>query len=66
MYAENPKEFNKTYRIYIAHTKQAIVTIIWMGEFSSDKLKLVLPDPVMYIIIITALHVVSNQTAEFI
>ena len=33
MYAENPKEFN---RIYIAYTKQAIVTIIWMGVFCGD------------------------------
>ena len=37
MYAENPKEFNKTYRICIGHTKQPIVTIIWMGVFCGDK-----------------------------
>ena len=37
MYAENPKEFNKTYRICIAHTKLAIVTIIQMGVFCGDK-----------------------------
>ena len=37
MYAENPKEFNETYRNCIAHTKQATITIIWMGVFSGDK-----------------------------
>ena len=37
MYAENPKEFNKNYRICIAHIKLAIVTIIWMSVFCSDK-----------------------------
>ena len=33
MYAETPKEFYKTYRICIAHTKQAIIQmgihILW-------------------------------------
>ena len=37
MYAENPKEFNKMYRICIAHTKQTVVTIIWMGIFCGDQ-----------------------------
>ena len=37
MYAENPKQFNKTYRIQIAHTEQEIDTIIWMGVFCGDK-----------------------------
>ena len=37
MYAENPREFNKTYRIWIVHTKQTIVIIIWMGVFCGDK-----------------------------
>ena len=39
MFAENPKKFNKTYRVCIAHTKQAIVTIIQMGVpvFFSNK-----------------------------
>ena len=37
MYAETPKQFNKTYRICIAHTEQDIHTIIWMGVFSGNK-----------------------------
>ena len=37
MYAENHMEFNKTYRICIAHTKQTIVTIIQMGVFCGNK-----------------------------
>ena len=37
MYAENPKQFNKTYRIRIAHTEQEIDTIIHTGVFSGDK-----------------------------
>ena len=43
MYAENPKQFNKTYRIQIAHTEQEIDTIIWMGVFCSDKTGFVRP-----------------------
>ena len=34
MYAVNPKQSNKTYRIWIAHTEQEIDTILWMGVFS--------------------------------
>ena len=37
MYAENPKQLNKTYRIWIAHTEQEIDTIIYMGIFSGNK-----------------------------
>ena len=41
MYAETPKQFNKTYRIWIAHTEQEIDIIIdiiiHMGVFSGDK-----------------------------
>ena len=37
MYAENPEQFNKTYRIWIAHTEHEIDTIIHMGVFSGDK-----------------------------
>ena len=37
MYAENPKQFSKTYRIQITHTEQEIDTIIWMGVFCGDK-----------------------------
>ena len=37
MYAENPKQFNKTYRIWIAHTEQEIDTIIHTGVFSGNK-----------------------------
>ena len=43
MYAENPKQFNKTYRIQIAHTEQEIDTIIWMGVFCGDKTGFVRP-----------------------
>ena len=43
MYAENPKQFNKTYRIQIAHTEQEIDIIIWMGVFCSDKTGFVRP-----------------------
>ena len=43
MYAENPKQFNKTYRIQIAHTEQEIDTIIWMGIFCGDKTGFVRP-----------------------
>ena len=37
MYAETPKQFNKTYRILIAHTEQEIDIIIHMGIFSGNK-----------------------------
>ena len=37
MYAENPKEFNKTYGICISYTKQTIVTIMQMGIFCGNK-----------------------------
>ena len=37
MYAETPKQFNKTFRILIAHTEQEIDIIIHMGSFSGDK-----------------------------
>ena len=37
MYAETPKQFNKTYRIGIAHTEQEIDIIIHMVVFSGDK-----------------------------
>ena len=37
MYEKNPKQFNKTYRILIAHTEQEMNTIIWMGVFCIDK-----------------------------
>ena len=43
MYAENPKQFNKTYRIQIAHTEQEIDTIICMGVFYGDKTGFVRP-----------------------
>ena len=43
MYAENPKQFNKTYRIQIAYTEQEIDTIIWMGVFCGDKTGFVRP-----------------------
>ena len=43
MYAENPNQFNKTYRIQIAHTEQEIDTIIWMGVFCGDKTGFVRP-----------------------
>ena len=43
MYAENPKQFNKTYRIQIAHTEQEIDTIIWMGVFCGNKTGFVRP-----------------------
>ena len=43
MYAVNPKQFNKTYRIQIAHTEQEIDTIIWMGVFCGDKTGFVRP-----------------------
>ena len=43
MYAENLKQFNKTYRIQIAHTEQEIDTIIWMGVFCGDKTGFVRP-----------------------
>ena len=47
MYAENPKQFNKTYRIQIAHTEQEIDTIIWMGVFCGDKTGFVRPGHIM-------------------
>ena len=37
MYAETPKQFNKTYRILIAHTEQEIDIIIHMSVFSGNK-----------------------------
>ena len=43
MYAENPKQFNKTHRIQIAHTEQEIDTIIWMDVFCGDKTGFVRP-----------------------
>ena len=48
MYAENPKQFNKTYRIQIAHTEQEIDTIIWMGIFCGDKTGFVRPGHILY------------------
>ena len=51
MYAENPKQFNKTYRIQIAHTEQEIDTIIWMVYFAV--IRLVLSDRVTYYNMIT-------------
>ena len=47
MYVENPKQFNKMYRIQIAHTEQEIDTIIWMGVFCGDKTGFVRPDHIM-------------------
>ena len=47
MYAVNPKQFNKTYRIQIAHTVQEIDTIIWMGVFCSDKTGFVRPGHIL-------------------
>ena len=43
MYAETPKQFNKTNRIEIAHTEQEIDTIIRMGVFSGNKTDFVRP-----------------------
>ena len=43
MYVENPKQFDKTFRIQIAHTEQEIDTIIWMGVFCGDKTGFVRP-----------------------
>ena len=43
MYVEKPKQFNKTYRIQIAHTEQEIDAIIWMGVFCGDKTGFVRP-----------------------
>ena len=43
MYAETPKQFNKTYRIQIAHTEQEIDIIIWMGVFCGHKTGFVRP-----------------------
>ena len=37
MYVENPKQFNETYRIRIAHTEQKIDTIIHTSVFSGNK-----------------------------
>ena len=37
MYAENPKEFIETYRIWIAHIEQKIDTIIWISVSCVDK-----------------------------
>ena len=37
MYADNPTQLNKIYRVWIAHTEQEIDTIIHMGVFSGDK-----------------------------
>ena len=48
MYAENPKQFNKTYRIQIAHTEQEIDTIIWMGVFCGDETGFVRPGHIYY------------------
>ena len=47
MYAEYPKQFNKTYRIQIAHTEQEIDTIIWMGVFCDDKTGFVRPGHIL-------------------
>ena len=43
MYAVNPKQSNKIYRISIALTEQEIDTIIWMGVFSGNKTDFVRP-----------------------
>ena len=43
MYVENPMQFDKTFRIQIAHTEQEIDTIIWMGVFCGDKTGFVRP-----------------------
>ena len=48
MHAENPKQFNKTYRIQIAHTEQEIDTIIWIGVFCGDKTGFVRPGHFSY------------------
>ena len=45
MYAENPKQFNKTQK---AHTQQEIDTIIWMGVFCGDKTGFVRPGHIYY------------------
>ena len=37
MYAEIPRQFNKTYRMLISHIEQEIDAIIHMGVFSGDK-----------------------------
>ena len=52
MYAENPKQFNKTYRIQIAHTEQEIDTIIWMGVFCGDKTGFVRPGHIIIVIVL--------------
>ena len=52
MYEENPKQFNKTYRIQIAHTEQEIDTIIWMGVFCGDKTGFVRPGHIYSLIIV--------------
>ena len=52
MYAENTKQFNKTYRIQIAHTEQEIDTIIWMGVFCGDKTGFVRPGHIFQLMII--------------
>ena len=49
MYAKTPKQFNKTYRIQIAHTEQEIDTIIWMGVFCGDKTGFVRPGHIYFI-----------------
>ena len=43
MYAVNPKESNKIYRIWIAHTEQETNTITWVGVFSGYKTGFVRP-----------------------
>ena len=48
MYAENPKQFNKTYRIQITHTEQEIDIIIWMGVFCGDRTGFVRPGHICY------------------
>ena len=47
MYGENPKQFNKTYRIQIAHTEQEKDTIIWMNVFCGDKTGFVRPGHIL-------------------
>ena len=56
MYGENPKQFNKTYRIQIAHTEQEKDTIIWMSVFCGDKTGFVRPGHILYYIIYIHTH----------
>ena len=60
MYAETPEDFNKTYRISIAHTKQVansqLPLGIQMGVYFV-LIRLVLSDPVTYIAIANYVYI---------